>query len=58
MLDFHVKLYFRNKKRATMAAQKLRPKRMALTWVVIGATVLIFVTATLLTVLLGSKSKR
>ena len=41
-----------------MAAQKPRPKRMALTWVVIGATVLIFVTATLLTVLLGNKSKR
>ena len=41
-----------------MAAQKQRPKRMALTWVIIGATVLIFVTATLLTVLLGNKSKR
>ena len=41
-----------------MAAQKPRPKRMALTWVVIGVTVLIFVTATILTVLLGNKSKR
>ena len=41
-----------------MAAQKPRPKRMALTWVVIGLTVLIFVTATLLTALLGNKSKK
>ena len=60
MIDNHIskiESYFRSKK-GTMGAQKPRPKRMALTWAVIGVTVLIFVTATILTVLLGNKSKR
>ena len=38
-----------------MVAQKPCPRRMALTWMVIGTTVLVFVTATLLTVLLTGR---
>ena len=38
-----------------MVAQKPCPRRMALTWMVIGTTVLVFVTATLLTVLLTER---
>ena len=41
-----------------MVAKKTQPRRTALTWAVIGATVLVFVAATILTLLLGSKTKR
>jgi len=41
-----------------MVAKKTQPRRTALTWAVIGATVLVFVAATILTLLVGSKTKR